>query len=367
MRIIIFYRDIQNGGVQRNMIRLSGLLTGAGHTVHMIIAESGANEFSLPAEVTLHRADTRHPVKLARYLARQYDQIQPDIVYSGMPNYNGIAVIAKLFSRHKPKTLISERSHTHVELRNTKFGIYKASIYLSPLLYRLADRILAVSADTADSLAQFARIDRERITVMHNPVVSDKLRALAREPLEHRWLEPPHELVVAVGRLALQKDYPTLLTAFAQLHQRRPNARLAIVGEGKDLAELTEQARGLGISEVIEFVGFDANPYRWMAACKVFVLTSLWEGLPTVIIEAMACGATIVATDSPSGPRQIIGSDGKLGYLAPMKAPEAIAAQLEKALDAPISPALLHQEAEKYSEQAALNLFTRISAEALAT
>lgn len=367
MRIIIFYRDIQNGGVQRNMIRLSGLLTEAGHTVHMIIAESGANEFSLPNEVTLHRANTRHPIKLSRYLAKRYDDIRPDIVYSGMPNYNGIAVIAKLLSRHKPKTLISERSHTHVELSNTKFGIYKVSIYLSPLLYRLADRILAVSSDTADSLAQFARIDRKRITVMHNPVVSDKLRLMAREPLEHRWLEPPNELIVAVGRLALQKDYPTLLAAFALLHKRRPTARLAIVGEGKDLEALTQQARSLGISEVIEFMGFDANPYRWMAACKVFVLTSLWEGLPTVIIEAMACGATIVATDSPSGPRQIIGSDGQLGYLAPMKDPEAIADQLEHALEAPIAPDVLYEEAEKYSEKAALGIFTRISTEALAT
>lgn len=365
MKILFFYRDIGNGGVQKNMLRLAEGMVGIGHSIDFVIARSERDEFVVPDGVRLHRCAVRHPVLLVRDLARWIDQLQPDAVYTAMPNYNGVALLARMAARHKPRIVISERSHSGAERQHARLGFYRLSLALAPLLYRRADRILAVSAATADSLVQTSGIARARITVLHNPVVGPALAAAAAAPLEHEWLAGPHEMIVAVGRLSRQKDYSTLLRAFATLVAQRPTARLAILGEGEDRAALVALAERLDLADRVQFVGFEANPYRWMARAKVFVLTSLWEGLPTVVIEALACGATIVATDSLSGPRPIIGDAGRLGYLVPVGNSGAIAERLLFALDNPLDGAVLRQEAQNYSSAAAVEKFDAILGEVM--
>lgn len=365
MKLLFFYRDIGNGGVQKNMLRLAEGMVGIGHGVDFVVARSEKNEFAVPEGVRLQRCAVRHPLLLVRDLARRIDRLRPDAVYTAMPNYNGVALLARMAARHKPKIVISERSHSGAERRHARPGFYRLSLALAPLLYRRADRILAVSAATADSLAHTSGIAREKITVLHNPVVGLALERAAAASLAHEWLDPPHEMIVAVGRLSAQKDYPTLLRAFAALVAQRPTARLVILGEGEERAALGALAETLGLADRVQFVGFEANPYRWMARAKVFVLTSLWEGLPTVIIEALACGATIVATDSLSGPRPIIGDTGRLGYLAPVGDSGAIAQKLLFALDHPLDGAVLRQEAQTYSSAAAVERFDAILGEVL--
>lgn len=363
MKLMFFYRDLQNGGVQKNMLRLAEGLVARGHAVDFLIARSGPNEFAVPEGVRLVRCAGHNPVSLLIELVKQIDQRRPDVLYTAMPNYNGVALLARLVSRHKPRIVISERSHNGAERAHARWGFYRLSLLAAPFLYPLADRILAVSAETAESLAQSTGMARARIGVLHNPVVSPALERAAAEGLHHAWLEPPFELLLAVGRLTGQKDYPTLLAAFALLLAQRPNARLVILGEGEAHAALLAQARALGIAEQVQFAGFDANPYRWMARASLFVLTSLWEGLPTVIIEALACGATIVATDSPSGPRQILGTDGRLGYLAPVGDSAAIAQALSLALDHRLDGAALRAAAQTYSSEAAVLGFDAMLAE----
>lgn len=364
MKFLFFYRDFLNGGVQRNLLRLAELLIARGHAVHFAVAYSADNEFALPNGLVSHRLTAGNPLAMARQLAGLIDAVGPDLVYSAMPNYNAVAVGARALSRAKPKLVISERSHTTIELKNTKLGIYKASILLSPVIYRFADKIIAVSRETAVSLADFMKVPVQDISVVHNPVVSDKLRAMAAAPVEHEWLGAPYKLIVATGRLVHQKDYPTLLRAMQSLLVREPEARLVIIGQGELEAELRALAGELGIMDKVDFRGFDANPYRWMSRCRVFVLASLWEGLPTVIIEALACGATIVATDSPSGPRQVLGD--RFGYLAPMSQPEALAAELARGLASPLDEAMLKQEAETYSETASVEAFLSVVGATLA-
>jgi len=349
-RILFFYRDIGNGGVQKNMLRLAEGLVARGWQVDFLIAYTETMEFAVPDGVTLRRAAAPHPVRLVPELARLIDEIRPDAIYTAMPNYNCAALVARILSRHKPKIIISERSDTRAEQAQHKgYDFYGLALRMAPWLYRQADAILAVSAETADSLAAANGIERSRIVVMHNPVVSPALEIGAAKPLEHRWAGSGHRLIVSVGRLAPQKDFATLLRAFALLQHRRTEARLVIIGGGGEREALEALAAELGIADTVEFVGFDPNPYRWMARADVFVLASLWEGLPTVIIEALACGATIVATDSPSGPAQIIGRDGQLGYLVPAGDAEALAERLDFALDHKIDPERLKTEARKYS------------------
>jgi glycosyltransferase involved in cell wall biosynthesis len=134
-----------------------------------------------------------------------------------------------------------------------------------------------------------------------------------------------------VGRLQQQKDYPTLLHAFAQVRQTRP-VHLLILGEGKERAQLEELIKKLGLEDDVSMPGFVMNPYAYMARASMFVLSSRWEGLPTVLIEALCCGTPVVSTDCPSGPREIL-KDGQYGQLVPVGEANALAQAIASTLD----------------------------------
>ena len=201
----------------------------------------------------------------------------------------------------------------HVE-RDWHYAKRVALSYLIRRFYRQADGIVAVSGAVADDLAGFARQPRERIAVINNPVVTDGLRRAAGEPLDHPWLADGAEpLILGVGRLTEQKDFPTLLKALARVREHRP-ARLMILGEGEDKEALEALTASLGLRDHVQMPGFVANPFPYMAKSSVLALSSRWEGLPGVIIQALACGCPVVSTDCAGGVREILG-DGDYGRI----------------------------------------------------
>ena len=143
--------------------------------------------------------------------------------------------------------------------------------------------------------------------------------------------QPP--VVLSVGRLTAtnQKDFPTLIEAFAQVRQIRP-ARLLILGEGEQRPKLEAMVKQLGLEQDVILPGFVENPYPYMARAALFVLSSRWEGLPGALIEALYCGAPVVATDCPSGPREIL-AGGQHGRLVPVGAVSEMAKAIEESLD----------------------------------
>jgi len=183
-------------------------------------------------------------------------------------------------------------------------------------------------------LAQLMNVSRERITVIYNPsVVQAEVQAKAQAPLDHPWFKPDQPpVILAVGRLQVQKDYPTLIRAFALVRQTRP-VRLLILGEGKERPLLEALVKELGLEQDVSLPGFVLNPYAYMARAALFVLSSRWEGLPTVLIEALCCGAPVVSTDCPSGPREIL-RDGQYGPLVPVGGVNALARAIETTLAA---------------------------------
>jgi glycosyltransferase involved in cell wall biosynthesis len=193
----------------------------------------------------------------------------------------------------------------------------------------------------ADDLAAHFGIPRDRITVVHNPVVSGSLKEKAAAPVDHPWLAsgaPP--VVLSAGRLHPTKDYPTLIRSFARLRQVR-EARLLILGSGKNdeetarrRAELIELAAELGVSEDVDLPGFVPNPLPYMARAAVFVLSSLWEGFGNVLVEALACGCPVVSTDCPSGPAEIL-DHGRYGRLVPVGDDSAMAEAIAATLKSP--------------------------------
>jgi glycosyltransferase involved in cell wall biosynthesis len=216
-------------------------------------------------------------------------------------------------------------------------------------LYPRVDQIVAVSEGVAEDTAAIARIPRGRISVIRNPVITPELTILAAGPCPHPWLEdggPP--VILGAGRLERQKDFPTLLRAFARLRRERP-CRLVILGDGGGREALTALAAALGVSDDLQLPGFQANPFCWMSRASLFVLSSAWEGSPNVLTEAMALGTPVVATDCPSGPREVL-AGGRFGPLVPVGDAEALAEAMAQTLDKPLPRPVLKAAVAEYNQ-----------------
>jgi glycosyltransferase involved in cell wall biosynthesis len=229
--------------------------------------------------------------------------------------------------------------------------------------YPCADRIVTVSRDLAEDLAAFAAIPRERILPIYNPVVDDRLQRAAAESPDHPWFRAGEvPIVLGVGRLERRKGFATLIRAFARVRRLRP-LRLVILGGGKtprgeaaDRAVLDALIRDLGVETDVSLPGFKPNPYAYMTRASVFVLASDYEGLPGVLIQAMACGCPVVSTDCPTGPREIL-EGGRFGPLVPVGDDQAMADAIARVLDAPTPPADLRRRAGDFSVDKAVGTY----------
>jgi glycosyltransferase involved in cell wall biosynthesis len=270
---------------------------------------------------------------LADYLVRE----RPDALLSALSYSNLAALWARQRAGVPVRVVISEHNTLSVRSANARARRWRVLPVVEARWYPRADAILAVSEGVADDLARSTGLPRARIAVTYNPVVSDALDAAAREPVAHAWLRPgAPPVVLGVGKLKAQKGFDVLLRAFAHVRAARP-ARLVILGEGPQRRALERLARELGIADDVALPGFVANPFAWMARSGVFALSSLWEGLPSVLIEALACGCAVVSADCPSGPAEILEA-GRLGPLVPVGDAAALGAAIARALAAPGDP-----------------------------
>jgi glycosyltransferase involved in cell wall biosynthesis len=204
-------------------------------------------------------------------------------------------------------------------------------------LFPQADRIIAISHGVGEDVLRQGGCEPSQLFVIHNPAVDADLEKRALEPPGHPWLVdggPP--VVLGVGRLVPQKDFETLLRAFARVRAEMP-ARLLILGEGREHERLRELAAGLGLGADVDLPGFDPNPVSAMARAGTFVLSSAWEGFGNVVVEALATGCPVVSTDCPSGPGEIL-DGGRFGRLVPVGDAEALAEALLATLREPGDP-----------------------------
>jgi glycosyltransferase involved in cell wall biosynthesis len=211
--------------------------------------------------------------------------------------------------------------------------------------YPRSDGVVCVSAGVAADLGDLVPLLAGRLRVIHNPVVM----AEPDGPPAHPWLSdegPP--VILGAGRLTRQKAFTTLIRAFARL-ETRPAPRLVIIGEGSERDALLHLAAELGVAERVALPGFVANPRAQMARARLFALSSDWEGFGNVLVEAMSVGTPVVATDCPSGPREIL-RDGALGSLVPPGDPAALAAAIDAVLRAPpVAAEALRQRAADFA------------------
>ncbi|GAB4348865.1 MAG: glycosyltransferase [Immundisolibacter sp.] len=364
-RIAIFVSSWPRGAIQRLMLNLADEFAAAGHGIDLLTPRAKPPTERLPPGVRLlelaprlarlpgARRHKRWFVPLAlpalvRYLERE----RPAALLSGGEWPNVIALAARRLTGKPARVVVSE--HIHVGASTAGAAARKRRHLLPRLMARLypaADAVVAVSEGVREDLLARFSLPAARVHAIYNPVITQPLLAAREAPLDDPWFAPDAPPVLLnVAQLRVQKDQATLLRAFAHVRQRRP-ARLLILGEGHLRPALEALARELGIAADVRMPGFVPNPLAYMRRARLFVLSSAWEGLPTVLIEALACGCPVVSTDCPSGPREIL-DGGRYGRLVPVGDVEALTAAIEAALAADVDRQALERRALAFSAAA---------------
>ena len=293
-------------------------------------------------------------------LTRYFRENRPDVMMSAKVHTNLVALLARRASGQRTPLVVSERGDYGDKVASSRRWRWR---HITPLIRRLyadADAIISVSEDLARRLPGYTGLDPARIQVLHNPVVSSSLHREAEEPVDHPWFTPGKPpVLMAAGRLEPRKGFQDLISAFAKFSIDQSfdkQQRLVIFGEGKLRSALERQIESLGLSEVVDLPGWRPNLFAYMARAALFVLPSHYEGLPGVLIQALACGCPVVATDCPTGPREIL-SDGRYGPLTPVGDVDALAHAICETLAAPLSKTLLQARGEDFSVDRAVERY----------
>lgn len=321
------------GGVQAVQVTLARALAQRGLPVSCVLPQAkGPHLRHLPERVQLVDLGTRNPLTLVRRLARYLRENRPRLLVAAQHHTIVAAVLARRLAGSRVPLVAVQHNTLSEVCRNSP---YRLTRWFIPTALRLllpqADTIAAVSEGVAQDLADTLGIPRSRVTVLHNPVIGEDHAARAAEVAGHPWMDDKDApIVLAVGSLIERKDFATLIRAFAQL-ARHPSARLVLLGEGPERLRLEGLVGELGLTDRVALHGFVPNPLAFMAKADVLALSSRVEGMPTVIIEALACGIPVIATDCPHGPAELL-CDGTYGRLVPVGNAEAMAQALDGAL-----------------------------------
>ena len=314
-RISVFFPTLAGGGAELVMLTLAQGFLQRGYAVDVVVVKAkGELRERVPPRARLIELGSSRVIFSVPALARYIRRERPVALLSTLHTANAAAVMAGLIQRRSTRVAIRQADHLS---RGLGQGSDASTLLLQWLVrwsYRHADAVVAVSAGVADDLAERLGLQRSRIHVVPNPIVTPELVELARRSPEHEWFAdgaPP--VVIGVGRLTRQKRFDLLIRAFARVRERC-EARLMILGEGEERNRLQTLIRELGLEQHAVLVGFVKNPFAFLARARVFVLCSDWEGLPGALIQALACGTPVVATDCDSGPREIL-QDGRFGRL----------------------------------------------------
>jgi glycosyltransferase involved in cell wall biosynthesis len=358
--IAIFVTYSGQGGVERVVNLLSGGFLERGAQVDLLAPRiTGEHKEHIPPGVNIVPLETRHThsalIPLARYLRRD----RPDAVLAVKHRAIVTAVLAGILSGFKGR--IVGNIHTTISAGLAYSNFLKRITYLGEMriFYRLAHTIVGVSRGVADDIMDITGLSNEKVEAIHNPVLTAEILDQGKQSVEHPWFSDGKiPVILGMGRLTKQKDFHTLINAFAEVRKTR-ECRLVILGDGADLHSLRSLAREKGVSDDVDFPGFQINPFAYLSRSSLFVLSSRWEGFGMVLVEALALGIPVVSTDCPNGPREIL-EDGKYGILVPVEDPSALADAMARTLDDPPEPEPLMKAASKYTIEKSVDQYLKI-------
>lgn len=358
-----FIPDLTLGGAEQVTVNIVNGLSNRGHDIDLLLSRSeGKLQSKLSSDVSVVplSPDRPHALGVAKHLPALTSYLRREEPAALFPHLAHVSVVSLALKRAGViDTKVVPTHHKAFGTAPDRSAKDRLVSGLVPQLYPAAERVITVSDGVAKSLESKTPVSRDDISVLHNPVEIESVRNRAETPVDHEWVEDSStEVILFVGRIEAQKDLETWLRAFERIHDERPDTRAVIAGKGSNRDALLSLADEMGLADVVSMPGYVDNPYRYMAQASVFLLSSRYEGLPTVLIEALACGCPVVATDCPSGPREIL-DGGAYGELRPVGDAAGLSDAVVDTLTRPDNAAALSERADEFAPEAVIDEYER--------
>jgi glycosyltransferase involved in cell wall biosynthesis len=330
-KILIFIPEIDFGGAERVLVTLANEFYRLGKEVIFVTRkEYNCDEIKLNPQIKIISIPIRNPLKLILKLSNIINKYEPNEALSALDNGNLYLLISKFFVYVKINFHVSIHSNVSQNSKVENSAKSRFARFLLAYLYKKANSIIAVSQGVKNDF-EFIYGNNFNIKVIYNPVVNEHMIRQSGEMLgDLKKLFQRNFVITAVGRFVEAKNFQLLIESFALVNSRTTSV-LILVGDGPLFELYKKTIFDLNLDKNVIFTGFIDNPYKYMKASDLFVLSSNYEGLPTVLIEAMACGTKVVSTDCPSGPREIL-EDGMWGTLVPVGDKYALANAMYESL-----------------------------------
>lgn len=351
-KVIVLLRDFSGGGAERSMINISNGLAAVGVPVTLVLfSDHGPFKKYVSGEVEIVSLDTAilglNVFSAIPSMTSYLKQVRPHTIISTLEATTIVAFFSLLLfsGRTKPNLLIRVATTFSNDIRT------KIRDKLIRFVYKNHKGMFVTNSNGgAEDLEKTLEISKERIGVIYNGVDLDAVSDMAKIPLNNpRFFEPNCRYILNIGRLTQAKRQDILIRAFAKLDKaKQSNLRLLILGEGPLREPLETLVNELDLEGRVLMPGFVENPYQYLNQASLFVLSSEYEGMPTVLIEALACGRPVVSTNCPAGPAEIL-ENGRWGELVPVNDPPRLAVSMEKTLGMPMDRNLLVERASKFS------------------
>jgi glycosyltransferase involved in cell wall biosynthesis len=358
--IAFFLVDLGGGGAEKVMLSLAGGFAERGLNVDLVLVKLEGDYRSLisPKVRIINLAHPRLITSLP-LLIGYLNQNRPKVLISALEDANTVAIIAKILAHSATRVIVSVHNPLAFVHANRSALKQKLTPLFIRWLFPFADAIVGVSQGVCDNIALVSGLPRDRIDTIYNPIFTPELLKRFDEPVNHSWfLDPQTSVILAVGRLSKEKDFPTLIRAFAIVKQQYP-VKLIILGQGGELLALEQLVRELELMDDVAFPGFVTNPYAYMSKAKMLVMTSIYEGFGNVLVEAIIAGTPVVSTNCESGPAEIL-EDGKYGDLVAVGNVPGLASAMINTLKNPRDSELLRQRGREFSLDAALSKYQQL-------
>ncbi len=367
-KVFFIIPTLAGGGAERVMLQLLRHSDrNRFRPILVVFEKKGPLLSELPADIdlrVLRDREIRYGMQwlIVFSLAKMLRSERPHIVISFMWYTNFVTLLAKLFSRIKSRVVISERYSLSPSLEGDSVEMIRR--FVVRLLYRFADSVIVNSKEMGNQLHEMTGIPKARIPVIYNPIDIERVRRSSREKVDHPWFQEKIPIIVGIGRMTRQKGFDYLCRSMRILAERSLACRLVLLGTGPEENNLKKLVSDLGLGDQIHILGFQQNPYKYLSHSTLFVLSSLYEGFPNVLLEAMALGVPSIATRCPTGPEELV-TDGMDGILVPPADEQELASAIEHLLSDNALRARLSDAAQKRSREFAVNHIVKLYEEVL--